>query len=119
MSWVSRAISIFFYALSWFVGAIFLMAILQIFISVSIDYYWTILNIWLIAGLTGTVISLTLGTIGVAREATLTFLLAQIWPFSIGVAAAVIVKLLLTIGQVSCALLILAYLSLNKESKNE
>jgi hypothetical protein len=54
------------------------------------------------------VVTLTLGAIGILREITLTMLLAQHWPLAIGVAAAIGMKLLLTLGEIVCSLLMLS-----------
>lgn len=100
-------VAFFWYGMSWLVGALFLAAILRTFVPLTVTDYWPLLNMWLIAGLTGTIVSLSIGTIGVAREATLTFLLARYWPLSVGAATSVLVKIILTLGQISCALFIL------------
>ncbi|MFQ5399221.1 MAG: hypothetical protein ACE5E7_06440 [Anaerolineae bacterium] len=100
----------FWYGISWLGGAFFLAVILRAFVPIEAVNYSLLLKIWLISGLTGTIVSLTFGTIGIARETTLTFLLAQYWPLPVSVAAAVFVKIILTIGQITCALLILSWL---------
>ncbi len=105
-------IAFFLYGISWFMGALILTATLRTFIFVSMLDYLPLLNIWLIAGLVGTIISITVGTLGFAREATLTVLLAQYWPLSASIATAVSIKIILTAGQVVSALIILGWLRL-------
>jgi hypothetical protein len=105
-------IAFFWYGISWPAGALFLAAILHTFVPVNVGDYFPLLNMWLIASLAGMIVSLSVGTLGVAREATLTFLLAQYWPLSVCVATAVLVKITLTLGQVICALFILTWLRL-------
>jgi hypothetical protein len=71
-------------------------------------------NAWLLAGLASYAVSLTLGTIGIAREITLTVLLGQHWPLAVGIATAITVKVVLTIGELLCSLLLLGGLQLQR-----
>jgi hypothetical protein len=95
------------YGSSWVGGGIFLAAVLRIFVIVEPGDLFNLLGIWLVAGLSGYIISLSLGTINIAREATLVVLLAQHWPLSAGISTALIVKIILTVGQIVCALIVL------------
>ena len=112
-------IALWGYGMSWLVGALFLTFVLRTFTFVVSDDYWLLLNIWLVAGLAGTIVSYSIGTVGVAREATLTFLLARYWPLSASIAVAVIVKIILTVGQIGCALFILSGIHIIKKIKNQ
>jgi hypothetical protein len=115
-------LALFWYGSSWLAGALFLATLLHTFVPVRMTDLPSLLSIWLVAGLTGYVISLTLGTIGIAREATLTFLLAQVWPLPVAIAAAILVKVVLTVGQIGCALLILTglrFISFSRQGYHE
>ena len=112
-------LALFWYGISWPIGGLFLTAILRAFKPVSIADYWSLLFIWLGSALLGSLVSISIGALGVAREASLTFLLAQFWPLPASVATAVSVKLILTLGQVVYALIILGWLHLIKRNDNE
>ena len=109
------AVAIFWYGFSWILGALFLAAILHTFVPLTAADYLPLLEMWLIAGLVGTIVSISFGAVGIAREATLTFMLAQLWPLPISIAVAVLVKIILTAGQVIFALLVLGWLRLQKK----
>jgi len=111
--------AIFWYGISWFAGGLILATTLRTFVPINVNDYIPLLNMWLLAGLFGTIVSLSVGTIGIAREATLTFMLAQYWPLPASIATAVSIKLILMFGQVVCALIILGLLRLIKRKNNE
>jgi uncharacterized membrane protein YbhN (UPF0104 family) len=113
------AAAFFWYAISWPAGGLILAFTLHTFVPVHLNDYLPLLNMWLLAGLVGTIVSISVGTIGVAREATLTFMLAQHWPLPVSIATAVAIKIILTVGQVVCAALILGWLYLKKRKTNE
>jgi hypothetical protein len=100
------------YGGSWPMGALIMWAIMRAFVPIQAADLLSIVDIWLLAGLASYAVSLTLGAIGIAREITLTVLIAQHWPLATGIAAAIVVKLLLTLGEIGCSLIILGYLQL-------
>jgi hypothetical protein len=87
-------------------------AIVRAFVPIHAADMLTIANMWLLAGLASYAVGLTLGAIGIAREITLTVLIAQHWPLAAGIAAAIVVKLLLTLGEIGCSLICLGCLQL-------
>jgi hypothetical protein len=107
------------YGGTWPLGVLFLAAILRVFTPVSAGDIWALANVWLLAGLASYAVSLTLGSLGIAREITLTYLLAQVWPLHIAVATAIVVKIVLTLGEVVCSLTVLAALWLARRRKRE
>ncbi len=100
------------YGATWPLAGLFLWAILAAFVPTPPDNVQTMLWIWLSAALASYAVSLTLGFFVIAREITLTVLLAQIWPLPVALATAISVKLMLTLGEVTCSLLILGALRL-------
>ncbi len=108
--------AVLLYGASWPLGVCMLWAALNVFIPVDAAQFPTVFNIWLLMGLVSYVGTLTLGGIGIGREITLTFLLAQHWPLSVAVASAVVIKLVLTLGEIVCGALILAWLRINRKS---
>lgn len=102
------------YGGSWPVGALSMWAILRAFVPVGAADLPTIADIWLLAGLASYATSLTLGAFGIAREITLTVLIAQHWPLPVGIAAAIVLKLLLTLGEIGCSLAILGWIWLRR-----
>ncbi len=108
-------IALFWYSISWPIGGLFLVTVLHIFTPVSMADYWSIFYIWLGAALLGSFVSIGIGTLGIAREMSLTYLLAQYWPLPASIATAISVKIILTLGQVFLALVILGWLRLLKK----
>lgn len=100
------------YGTTWPIAGIFLWAILNTFVAVPLSAMATVLWIWLAAALAGYAVSLTLGFLAIAREITLTVLLAQFWPLPVALACAITVKLLLTLGEVIASLVVLGALRL-------
>jgi hypothetical protein len=107
-------LALIWYGGSWPVGALIMWAILRAFVPVGSQDVLTIADIWLLAGLASYATSLTLGAFGIAREITLTVLIAQHWPLSVGIAAAIVVKLILTLGEIGCSLIILGGINLRR-----
>jgi hypothetical protein len=105
--------AILLYGTTWLLGAAFLGATIGTFASIEMSQAPSLLSMWLVAGIAGYVVSLSLGTIGIAREATLTFLIAQSWTLPVAIATAIMVKLLLTAGQIGCDFLVLGFLRLH------
>ncbi|MEI7768745.1 MAG: hypothetical protein WCI67_02095 [Chloroflexales bacterium] len=101
------------YAATWPIAGLFLWAVLSTFISVPITEVQMVLHIWLFTSLASYGVSLTLGVLSFAREITLTVLLAQFWPLPVAIATAVTVKLLLTVGEVTCSLILLGLFRLS------
>ncbi len=102
------------YGATWPIAGLFLWAVLNAYLPVPLAMFGTVLWIWLAAALAGYAVSLTLGFLAIAREITLTVLLAQIWPLPVALACAITVKLLLTLGEVIASLLVLGGLRLSK-----
>jgi hypothetical protein len=100
------------YGGSWPMGVLMLWAIMRALAPVAPADVATMATIWLLAGLASYAVSLTLGAIGIAREITLTVLLAQHWPLAACLAAAIAVKLILTAGEVGCSLAILGWIQI-------
>lgn len=113
-SWITTFL---WYAASWPLGGLFLWAILRSFAPISIGDLPIVFHIWLLSSLASYAVSLTLGTLGIAREITLSVLLAPIWPLPAALATAITVKLLLTLGEVICSLLVLGFLRLTKSEE--
>jgi hypothetical protein len=105
-------VALAWYGGSWLMGALILWSIIRAFVPISSADLLSVVDIWLLAGLASYAVSLTLGAIGIAREITLTVLIAQHWSLAAGIAAAIVVKLLLTIGEIGCSLIILGCLQL-------
>ena len=104
--------ALIWYGGSWPMGVLIMWAIVRAFVPINLADLLTITNIWLLAGLASYAMSLTLGAIGIAREITLTVLVAQHWPLAAGIAAAIMVKLILTLGEIVCSLIILGCLQM-------
>lgn len=111
--------AVFWYSMSWPVGGLFLVVILRAFTQVSVADYWSLFYIWLGSALLGSVISISVGTLGMAREASLTFLLTRYWPLSASIATAVSVKIILTLGQIIFALILLGWFRLIERNNYE
>jgi hypothetical protein len=105
-------VALAWYGGSWLMGALIMWSIMRAFVPIDISDLLSVVDIWLLAGLASYAVSLTLGAIGIAREITLTVLLAQHWPLAAGIAAAIVVKLLLTLGEIGCSLIILGCIQL-------
>lgn len=98
------------YGVTWLTGVVFLWATIHTFTPVTMattDELLLLTIIWLLTGVASFLVSLTLGTIGILREITLGILLAQYWALPVAVAVPLLVKLLLTLGDIACSLLIL------------
>ncbi len=106
------SLALLWYGGSWPVGVLIVWSLLRALVPVSFADLPTLAEFWLLAGLASYTMSLTLGTIGIMREITLTMLLAQYWPLPVALAAAIMVKLVLTLGEVGLSLLILGGLRL-------
>jgi hypothetical protein len=105
-------IAFVWYASTWILGCWFLWAVLHTFVPLQMNALGTLMHIWLLAGLASYIVNLTLGSIGIAREITLTVLLAHTWPLSAALSTAIVVKLVLTLGEIGCSLLFLGGLYL-------
>ncbi|NTU80239.1 MAG: hypothetical protein HGA45_12840 [Chloroflexales bacterium] len=106
------AAAFLWYGATWPLAGLFLWAILSAFVPVPLESVQTVLWIWLNAALASYAVSLTLGFFVIAREITLTVLLSQIWPLPVALATAIAVKLVLTLGEVTCSLIVLGALRL-------
>lgn len=95
------------YGATWPIAGFFLWAVLSAFIAVPITDIQSVMYIWLLTSLASYGVSLTLGVLSFAREITLTMLLTQFWPLPVAIATAITVKLLLTVGEVICSLILL------------
>jgi len=102
--------AVMWYGGSWLLGVAFLWLILRAFVPLQAADLITLFNVWLLAGLASYGISVTLGSIGVVRELTLTALLASTWPLPAAIATAIAVKLILTLGEIACSGAVLAWL---------
>lgn len=116
VAWISAFL---WYGATWPIAGLFLWAILATFTPVSLDSLPTVLWFWLSAALASYAVSLTLGFFVIAREITLTVLLAQIWPLPVALATAITVKLVLTLGEVLCSLITLGVLRLTAPRSND
>lgn len=110
--WWRWGLALLWYGASWPIGALILAALMRAMAPIGPADLGTLALIWLVAGLASYAVSLTLGAVGVLREITLTVLLAQHWPLATGIAAAICVKLVLTLGEIACSLLVLGGLRL-------
>lgn len=106
------AAALLWYGCSWPMGVLILAALMRALQPIGVADLPSLMMIWLLAGLASYATSLTLGAVGILREITLTVLLAQHWPLAAGIAAAICVKLVLTLGEIVCSLLILGGLRL-------
>jgi hypothetical protein len=104
--------AVLWYGGSWLLGVGFLWLTLRAFVPLQPADLITLFNVWLLAGLASYGVSVTLGSIGVVRELTLTALLAGTWPLSAAIATALVVKLLLTLGEIGCSGAVLGWLHL-------
>ncbi|NTV62462.1 MAG: hypothetical protein HGA65_02850 [Oscillochloris sp.] len=104
--------ALFWYGSSWPVGILIMWSIVRSFVSIDLSALAPIADIWLLAGLASYAVSLLLGAFGIAREITLTVLLSQHWPLAASIASAIMVKLLLTLGEIGCSLVILGWFQL-------
>jgi hypothetical protein len=117
--WWRWALALLWYGASWPLGALILAALMAALAPVTPADVGNLALVWLVAGLASYVVSLTLGAIGILREITLTVLLAQQWPLATVIAAAICVKLVLTLGEIVCSLLVLGGLRLWRRLKAE
>lgn len=99
---------VLWYSMTWLVGVCFLWLVLRSFTNISISDWMILFQVWIVAGLASYIISISLGGFGFARELTLTVLLSYTWSLPIAVATAILVKLLLTLGEISCSAVVLA-----------
>lgn len=106
------AAALLWYGCSWPMGVLILAALMRALQPIGASDLPTLMMIWMLAGLASYAASLTLGAVGILREITLAVLIAQHWPLAAGLAAAICVKLVLTLGEIVCSLLILGGLRL-------
>lgn len=107
------------YGATWPLAGLFLWAVLNAFVAVPLAEMAEVLWIWLAAALAGYAVSLTLGFLAIAREITLTVLLAQLWPLPVALAVAIAVRLLLNLGEVLSSLIVLGALRLAARARHE
>ncbi|HMQ34051.1 MAG TPA: hypothetical protein PKD53_25180 [Chloroflexaceae bacterium] len=107
------------YGATWPLAGLFLWAVLNAFVAVPMAEMASVQWIWLAAALAGYAVSLTLGFLAIAREITLTVLLAQLWPLPIALACAIAVRLLLNLGEVVSSLVVLGALRLAARARHE
>ncbi|WP_129629197.1 hypothetical protein [Candidatus Oscillochloris fontis] len=100
-------VALFWYGTSWPIGILIMWFIMRALVPINFDMCLTIAHIWLLASLASYAMSVTLGVFGIIREITFTVLLAQYWPITVGIAVAIIVKVILTFGQIGCSLILL------------
>jgi hypothetical protein len=106
------AAAIFWYGSSWLIGILILWLSMRTFVPLTTPALIDLAQIWLLTGLTSYLLNLTLGAIGIARELTLTVLLSQQWPLAVAIAVSIIIKLVLTLGELLCSLIVLGSLRL-------
>ena len=102
-------IAMAWYGLSWLLGVAILWAVLSTFVPLSDGSLLVIFNAWMITGIASYILTLSLGTAGIARDITLVVLLANVWPLPIAITTAIIVKMLLMVGEISCSGLLLGW----------
>lgn len=102
------------YGATWPIGVLFLWAAVHVFVPLGVADLRPLFDVWLVAGLASYAVSLSLGSLGIAREITLTLLLAQHWALPVAIATAIVVKTVLTLGEILCSALILGWLYLAK-----
>jgi hypothetical protein len=106
--------AVLWYGGSWPIGILILWLSMRAFGSLELADFIPLARIWLLTGLTSYLLNLTFGAIGIVREITLTVMLTQQWSLAIAVAAAITVKLVLTIGELVCSLMLLGGLKLRR-----
>lgn len=111
-------IALFWYGSSWPVGILIMWFIMRALVPIGYDTWLTISYIWLLMGVASYAVSITLGAFGIIREITLTVLVAQQWPITVGIAAAIIIKVILTLGEISCSLFVLGIIQFYRRLKH-
>lgn len=106
------------YGIVWLMGVGFVWSILRSVTPIELNKLLPLMDIWLVACLAGYAISLSLGTLGIAREITLTFLLTQHWSLPIAIATAILIKIALTFGELGCSVLVLAMVRLSRKQQH-
>jgi hypothetical protein len=96
-SWL---IALLLYMVTWLTGVVFLWVLLRAFMPMQWDDLALLSGIWLLSNLASLLMALTLGAIDILREVTLVILLSQYWPISLVVLVAVLVKVLLMLGNI-------------------
>lgn len=100
-------IALLLYMITWLIGIVFLWVLLRAFMPMQWGDLALLSGIWLLANLASLLVSLTMGAIDILREVTLVILLSQYWPVSLVVLVAVLVKVLLVVGNIGFSALTL------------
>jgi hypothetical protein len=106
--------AVLWYGGSWPIGILILWLSMRAFGPLEVTDFIPLARIWLLTGLTSYLLNLTFGAIGIVREITLTVMLTQQWPLALAIAAAITVKLVLTVGELVCSLMLLGGLQLRR-----
>jgi uncharacterized membrane protein YbhN (UPF0104 family) len=103
------------YGGTWPLGVCFLWAILHTFVPLDLHDLAFLFNVWLLAGLISYIVSSTFGALGIAREVTMSFLLAQVWPLPAAIATSIAVRIVLNLGELGCSAVVLGWLYLSRK----
>lgn len=95
------------YTVIWVIGGVTLYVMIGSFYRLDVALLPSIMNSWFLAGLTGNIALFVPSGLGV-REVGLTFLLGRVLPTSLAALSALLFRVLLTVGEVLCALIVVA-----------
>jgi hypothetical protein len=103
------------YAGTWLLCACFLWAILHTFVPLQLSDLIVLCNVCFLACLIGYIVSSTFGALGIAREVTMSFLLAQVWPLPVAIATSITMRIMLNLGELSCSAVVLGWLYITRK----
>ncbi len=96
-------VAFLWYGSSWVLSFGFFWAVCSVLIPLHLQDIDSLLDAWLLANLANNLLSFTLGVVPIAREVTLSVLLAQFWPWPVAIAAVALVKIYFTLGDIVCS----------------
>jgi hypothetical protein len=108
--------ALLWYGSSWIVSFAFFWAVCSILVPLGAESVEPMLSAWLLANLANSVLTLTLGAVPIAREVTLSVLLAQWWAWPVALAAVALVKIFFTLGDLLCSAAVLGWLHLTRRN---
>ncbi len=97
------------YGSSWVLSFAFFWTMCGVLIPLRVQDIDPLLDAWLLSNLVNNLLSFTLGAVPIAREVTLSVMLAQTWPWPVAIAAVALVKLYFTFGDIVCSAVVLAW----------